>query len=204
MSQHEPEYVRAFPEDDPARNRRRGWLIAALAAAAAAIAVALVFVLWPRGGEPDPNASPQPTSSATATPTPTPSNTPTATPTAGPTPAPTDTTGPVTPPPPADPDLGAFTGRVGPVLDDADTGFGMLAGTTGQNAVQIVEQLQQDAQRLSDSPPPSSIADDWRAGLDAYSTSLDALRSTYASGGDAESARQTSIARVEDLRALLG
>lgn len=198
MSQHEPEYVRAFPEDGPARNRRRGWLIAGLAVVAVVIAVALFFVFWPRDGEPD--ASPTPTPSATPTPTPTPS----ATPTAGPTSTPTETTGPVAPPTPADPDLGVFAGRVGPVLDDAGTGLDMLTGATGQDAAQIVEQLQQDAQRLSDSPPPSSIADDWRASLGDYSTSLDALRNAYASGGDVESARQTSIARVEDLRALLG
>ncbi|WP_353112112.1 hypothetical protein [Microbacterium sp.] len=198
MSEQQPEYVWVFPPDKR-RNRRRAWLIGILAVVAVAIAVALVWLLMPKG---DPAPTPSPSDSASVSPTPTPSGSPSSTPT--PTPTPTSTGGPVTPPPPADPDLPVFRGKVGPVLDDAGTGMKMLGGMSGQDAVQVVDQLQQDAQRLSDATAPKGIAQAWRDRVSSYSAALGKLRSAYQSGGGASGALDAVTSELAALRALVG
>ncbi|MGB4138084.1 MAG: hypothetical protein WA971_16085 [Microbacterium sp.] len=198
MSGHEPEYVWVFPPDKR-RTRRRIWLIVVLVIAAVAIATTLFAVFLPRT---DPSATPSPSPSTSPSATPTAPVTPSPSPSPS-VPAPTPTVGPVTPPPPVDPALPVFRDKVGPVLDDADTGLGFASGSSGQDAVQIVEQLQQDAQRLSDAVAPGSIADQWRTVVADYQAALSDLRSAYESGGSPTAALDSAQSAVAALRALI-
>lgn len=196
MSEQQPE-LRWAPIPPKPSNRGRIWLIVGLSVLALVIVGVLLFFLIPRGGTPDPGASssPSPTASPTASPsasvTPTPSESPEA------------TQPPVTsPPPPADPDLETFRAKMSPVLDDASTGLGFVAdaGST-EEATQIVEQLQSDAQRLSEAVTPGSIEAQWRDAVGAYATSLQELRSA---GPGSSSELDDARRRVDELRGLLG
>lgn len=204
MSEQEPEYVWEFPPEK--RRGGRGWLIGVLIAAAIAIAIA-VFLLVVRPGasaEPEPtsSATQSPTSSVTASPTPTasattPAPTPTASDTTQPTPIPTASS-----PAPADPALPVFRNKVQPLLDDATTGLSFAGDASAQEGVQIVDQLRGDAGRLSDAVAPSSISQQWAAGVQDYGSALDRLRSAFEDG--TSTAAQLSVARsarnaLEDL-----
>lgn len=187
-----------FPEQKKS-NKGRIWLIVGLSVLAVAIVAALLFFLLPRGGEPEP--TPTPTDSASATPTPSATQTQTATPT--PSAAPTQEPG-VTPPPVPDPDLATFAAQVQPRLDDASTGLTIAADLSGQEAAQVVESLQQDAGRLSDTAAPSSISSAWYDGVGQYSARLGELRSVFESGSNTQSAMDAATAALKDLRALVG
>lgn len=154
-------------------NRGGIWLIVVLSLLAIAIVVTLLFFLVPRGDAVI-APSPSPTASQTGS-SATPSTTPSEVPAESPEP---------TPPPVPDPDLETFADQVGPWLDDARRGLEIVRSQTGQDAVQVVDTLQQDAGRLSDTPAPSSIASDWNARVTAYADALGALRAAYENGSE--------------------
>ncbi len=195
MSEQQPDLQWAPIPPKPS-NRWRIWLIIGLIVAFVVIVGALVFFLIPRG------AAPTPDPSATSTPSATPSSTPTSTPTAPSTPDPTPSTVP-SPPPPADPDVAGFRDQMSPLLADAETGLGFVADASSSDEVRsIVEQLQIDAQRMSEAVPPSSINAKWRDAVSAYGGRLDALRSagTGSSGSALDDARRS----LDELRGILG
>lgn len=184
MTEPQPEYVWAYPEEKPKRGRV--WLIVGLVVLAVAIAAA-VFWLFIR---PSLGAvqTPAPTVSASATPSP--SSTPSATPTSTPTPSPSAVPSAeptAAPPPPTAPDISIFRQNVAPVLSDAQRGLQFAAESDPQEAAQNVGFLQEDAGRLSDVVAPASISSQWTSSLDAYARSLQSLRTAYERGGSAES-----------------
>lgn len=169
----EPE-LRWAPIEPKPSNAKRNWLIAGVAVAALMVVAVLLFFLIPRGDEPTPDASgtPTPTTSASPTASPTPTSKPTAEPTVP----------PVTEPPVVDPSIEAFRGQVSGWLGDAGTGLDIVAGSPGQDALPVIDTLQEDAQRLSDAQPPSSILEQWYSGVETYAESLTALRTAVSSG----------------------
>lgn len=190
MTNDQQPELRWAPLPPKPSNRGRIWLIVGLALAAIAIVGVLLFLFLPRGESPDPgvSASPGPTATATSSPTPQP------TATQGPTEPPAQTEAP----PVVDPSVQSFRTQVAGRLQDAAQGLEFVGGATGQDAVSIVDTLQQDAQRLAETPPPSSISAKWNDGLSAYSARLTDLRSALESGSsitgplsDARSALQT-------------
>ncbi len=194
MDEQQPE-LRWAPLEPAPRRTGRIWLIVGLSVAALVIVGVLLFLFLPRGDGPTPEESPSPSPSASATATPSP------TPTATPEPTQTPIT---TAPPVVDPDVGAFREKVTPSLDDATRLLDLLASTSGEDAVSLVDTLQQDAQRLSDSPAPSSIAQAWSEGLSAYSQRLTELDSAVSSGGSTASAAGAARTAAENLRSLVG
>ncbi|MCS3842118.1 hypothetical protein [Microbacterium sp. AK031] len=190
MSDEQPRAEWIFPEEKKS-NKGRVWLIVVLSSIAVAIVAALLFLFLPRqDAAPGATASPSPSSTSAPSPS--------APATAEPTP-----TTPVTEAPaPPDPDLGTFREKVSNLLSDADTGLGFVAGTSGSDTVGLIDQLLQDAQRLSDAQAPSSIAPDWVAGVDEYAAELQRMRTDAADGGSPG----TSVAseKVAALRGLLG
>jgi len=203
MSEQSPKAEWIFPPERPRRGRRIA-LVIGLVVAALLVAGLVVFILFPRAqATPDPTSSP----SSSASPSPTATRTPTSpsspTPTARPTTPGEPTTPQTEPPVPADPDVETFRGQIGPRLTDALVGLDLLAGKSGQEAVDIVDQLQQDAQRLSDALPPSSIAERWRNAISAYAADLASLR-TSASGGDTAGGIAAVRRDVDDLRRIVG
>lgn len=183
-----------FPEQKKS-NKGRIWLIVGLSVLAVAIVAALLFFFLPRGGEPTPTPTASPTATKTATPTPTPTVTPTPEPTTDPA---------VTPPPVPDPDVATFAAQVQPRLDDASTGLSFAAGSSGQEAAQIVETLQQDAGQLSDAAAPSSISSAWYEAVGQYSARLGELRGGFEGGGDTQGAMDAATAALQELRTLVG
>lgn len=185
------------------------WLISALAGIALAIAVVfLVFVLPSAVG---PEASPSPTPSESATPSPSPTAaptstpTPTPTPTVAPTPTATPTPDPEEPAPPVpDPGVDEFAAQVQPRLDDAAAGLQYAAEAGGEQAATDVGFLREDAERLSDTPPPSSISADWASGVSNYLSALDDLQNAYRNGGDVSGAQGTATSALQTLRDLVG
>ena len=103
-----------------------------------------------------------------------------------------------------DPDLAVFRDKVGPILDAADQGLDIAADSEAGEAAQTVDLLVQDAGRLADSVPPSSIADRWFSAVDAYAGDLQALRTAYERGESG--ARQSDAARdaLEGLNEIIG
>ncbi|GAB3631147.1 hypothetical protein GCM10027421_05000 [Microbacterium shaanxiense] len=174
-------------------NKGRIWLIVSLSVLALAIVATLLFFLLPRGGDPEP--TPSPTVTKTATPTPTPTSTPTPDPTTAPEP---------TAPPVPDPDVATFAAQVQPRLDDAATGLSIAAGSSGQEAAQVIETLQQDAGRLSDAAAPSSISSTWYDAVGQYSARLGELRGAFEGGGDTQRAMDAATAALQELRTLVG
>ncbi|MCK2036335.1 hypothetical protein KZC51_09310 [Microbacterium sp. SSW1-49] len=194
MSEQQPE-LRWAPIPPPPKRRGRIWLIVGLSVLAAAIVVTLLVVFLPRGGSPEPTASPtdsaSPSPSASASATPSPEPTPTRTPE-------------VSPPPVGDPDLATFTGLVQPRLDDAVTGLGFLPGMAGQEAAQIVDQLQQDAERLADSVAPSSIASEWSTAVADYASKLVALRAAIDNASSTSAQLDAATRSLQVVRGLVG
>lgn len=196
MSEQQPEYVWAYPDEKPKRGRT--WLVVGLAVAAVVIA-ALVFWLFLRPGAPLASATATPTPTATRTSTPTASASPSASASASPEPSETAIT---TPPPVPDPDMGTFRVKVQDWLDDAGTGLDILSSSSGQDALAVIDALQADAQRLSDTPAPSSIASEWNDKLSSYEARLGELHSA-ASDGSATSVGAARTA-LQSLRSLVG
>lgn len=195
MSDEPQPELRWAPLEPAPKRTGRIWLIVGLSVAALVIVGVLLFLFLPRGESPDPGASPSAT----------PSSTPTATPSPSPTATPEPTQTPITTPPPVvDPTVDAFRDQVSGLLGDAPRGLDIVAGAGGSDALPVVETLQQDAQRLSDAQPPSSIADQWRDGLSAYSQQLADLNAVVTSGASSAAAVEAARAGVQNLRALVG
>lgn len=196
MSDPQPEYVWAQSDEKPKRGR--AWLIVLLAVVAVVIA-AFVFWLFLRPGAP--LAQPTPTWTSSSTPSATSTSTPTQTPTDSSTPEATPT--PIdTPPPPPDPSIAVFRGQVSGWLDDALTGLDIVSESSGQDSLAVIDNLRGDAQRLAETPAPSSIASDWSDDASRYGESLTELRKAVSSG----SAASVDAARssVQNLRELVG
>lgn len=199
MTEPQPEFRWAPREAQPKR-RGRIWLIVALVVVVIAIVALVLFFLIPRGdaaGPADPTTpSPSPSASVSETPSPTTSPAP-------PSPQPVATDEPEPSPPPVpDPDVETFAGQVGPRLDDAERGFSLLEGMSGPEAVQVVDQLQQDGQRLMDAAAPSSISDEWHTAVAEYAADLNDLRSAYEGGTDPtrpSDEAQNSLQTLRDL-----
>lgn len=185
--------LRWAPMQPAPKRAGRVWLIVILAILALAIVAALLFVLIPRGADPKPTMSP----SSSASPTPTASITPTTTPT--PTPSPV-----VTSPPAVDPSVATFRAQVRGWLSDASRGLDIVAGASGQDALPVIDSLQQDAQRLSDAQAPSSINQKWRDGVGAYSQKLTELRSAVSAGSVVAQAVEAARSAAGNLKALVG
>lgn len=196
MDEPQPE-VRWAPLPPAPKRTGRVWLIVGLSVAALAIVGLLLFFLLPRDG------APEPVESASASPTATPSETPTPapTPTRSATPEPTPIT---TAPPVGDPTVEVFRDKVSGWLNSADRGLDIIAGASGQDALPVVDSLQQDAQRLGDALPPSSIQDSWRSGVETYAQRLVALRAAIESGSGVSGAIDSARSAAADLRDLVG
>lgn len=196
MSDPQPD-VRWAPIPPKPNNRGRVWLIVGLSVLAIAIVAALLFFLLPRGEEPDPGSTLTPTPSASASP----SETATTPPSTGPEP----TSEPVeTPPPPADPTIDAFRAQVEEWLGSAVTGLDIVSATSGQEALTVLDSLDQDAQRLATSAAPASIQEDWSSRVDDYIERLSALREDVAAGGSTDSSVDAARSSLQDLRSLVG
>ena len=194
MDEPQPE-VRWAPLPPAPKRTGRVWLIVGLSVAALAIVGLLLFFLLPRDGDPEPVDSTSPT------PTATPSETATATPAPTTTPEPTPIT---TAPPIGDPTVEVFRDKVSGWLNSADRGLDIVAGASGQDALPVVDSLQEDAQRLGDALPPSSIQDSWRSGVEAYAQRLTALRAAIEGGSGVPGAIDSARAAAADLRSLVG
>lgn len=194
---HEPQpELRWAPIPPKPKNRARIWIIIVAVVLAVAIVAAMLWFLLLR--DDTPGATPSPTPSVSATETPSPSGEPSP----GTTEQPSDEPG--TPPVIPAPDLDAFAGQVQPRLDDGGRGLDMIAGLSGQDAVGVVDQLQQDAQRLAETTPPSSIADAWFSSLSEYSAALTEVRTAAENGGGTADAVSTARERLQSLRDLAG
>lgn len=207
MTDPQPEYVWAYPEEKSGRSRR--WLMIGLGVVAIAVAGGVVLALlrpW-EGGEPQPvassSASPSPTSPASSSPSATATTTPTATPTATPSPTLPPSSAPTAPPPLADPSLPVFRGKVQVWLDDAATGLNYAADASGDEGVQIADQLQEDAGRMSDAVAPRSIADRWRSGVQVYGKALDDLRGAFAQGNSTSTELGAARSALSELNELV-
>ena len=193
MTDDQQPELRWAPLEPAPKRTGRLWLIIGLSVAAVAIVGVLLFLFLPRGDSPDPGASPSATPSASPSATTTPSTTP----------EPTQT--PITTAPPAtDPTVEVFRGQVSGWLNDAPRGLDIITGNNGPDALPVVETLQQDAQRLSDAQPPSSIADGWRDGVSAYAERLTELQSALSTGPAPAATIDAARTAVQDLRTLVG
>lgn len=196
MDEQRPE-LRWAPLDPAPKRTGRVWLIVGIAVAALVVVGVLLFVLIPRGDSPRPEDTSSPTPSVSPSATPTPSATPSATP------EPTQT--PVTTPPPAaDPTVEVFRGKVKGWLDTAPRGLDIIAGAVEQDGLPVLDTLQDDAQRLSDSQPPSSIQQKWSDGVSEYSQRLTDLRSAITSGSGVSGAIDAARSAAQELRGLVG
>ncbi|GAA1240190.1 hypothetical protein JOF42_001785 [Microbacterium phyllosphaerae] len=197
MTDEQQPELRWAPLPPKPSNKGRIWLIVGLIVAALVIVGVLLFLFLPRGDAPEPGttATPSPSATPTASPTPTAAPTPTATP---------DPPVQTEAPPVADPSVAAFRNQVGPRLQDAAQGLDIIAGSSGQDAVSIVDTLQEDAQRIADTPPPSSINSPWNDGLFAYSQKLTDLRSALTAGSNTSAALDDVRAALQTLNGLVG
>lgn len=202
MSDPQPEYVWAY--SDEKRKPARTWLIIGLAVVAVTVAVAVFLALvrpWETTAAtpaPSPSASATTSSTPSASPSPTGSATPSQTPTTAPTPVPS-----VSPPAPADPALPVFRSKVQPLLDDAATGLSYAQDSSGEEGVQIADQLLDDAGRLSDAVAPSPIAPQWSKHVSDYGAGLEVLRVAFEQGASTSSALASARSSLESLVALL-
>lgn len=200
MSEQQPELQWAPIPPKPS-NRGRIWLIVGLIVAFLVIVGVLLFFLFPRGTAPTPDPTGSSTPSATPSSSASPGPTPTSTSTSTPDPAPTQVP---SPPPPTDPDVAAFRDQMSPLLDDAATGLGFVADAGSSDEVaSIVEQLQIDAQRMSEAIPPASIDAKWRDAVSAYGGRLDELRAA-GTGSGSGSALDAARRSLDALRGVLG
>jgi len=200
MSEQQPELQWAPIPPKPS-NRGRIWLIIGLIVAFLLVVGVLLFFLVPRMAAPSPDptgsSSPSATPSASSTPSPTPTSTPTSVPEPSPSQVPS-------PPPPTDPDVAGFRDQMSPLLDDAQTGLGFVADAGSADEVtSIVEQLQIDAQRMSEAIPPASIDAKWRDAVSAYGGRLDELRAA-GTGSGAGAALDAARGSLDALRGVLG
>jgi cytoskeletal protein RodZ len=189
MSEQKPEAVWIFPDPPKKRGARTALVVLLVVLALIAAGVVVLFLL-PRAGGPTTSPTASASSSPSASPTATPTNS-----TAAPTVAPT--TAPTTAPPVPDPSLDGFREAVGFRLSTADEGLNMVA-QGGSDTAATIQKLQGDAQRLLDTPPPSSIATKWRDTLQAYAAYLDSLSGNPSDSGALSGAR-SSVATMKSL-----
>ncbi|MFS2280859.1 hypothetical protein V2S04_08550 [Microbacterium sp. OR21] len=205
MTDPQPEYVWAYTNEKPGRSRM--WLMIGLGVVAviAAVAVVLAFVRPWEAGEPasSETRSPAPSATASASPSPTPSATPSPSPTSSPSPAPTPSSAPTAPPAPADPALPVFRGKVQPLLDAAATGLSYAQDASGEEGMQIADELRGDAGRMADTVTPSSIAAEWRSRVQAYGESLDALRAAFGEGTPTSTQLSAARSKLRSLNELI-
>lgn len=194
MDEQQPE-LRWAPLPPQPKRAGRVWAIIGLVVAVIAIVAAVLFFLLPRGDSPTPAESATPTPSTSSSPSPSGS------PTTGPEPSETSV---ATSPPVPDPTIEGFRGQVAGWLNDAPRGLDIIAGATGQDALPVVDTLQQDAQRLSDAHPPSSIAAAWEEGVATYAQRLSELRTAISDDADVPSAVDAARNAVQNLRSLVG
>lgn len=203
MTDEQQPELRWAPLEPKPDNRGRIWLIVGLSVAVLVIVGVLLFLLLPRDGSAAPGESASPSPSSTTTPTASASPTPSASTEPAPDPEPSMT--PITtPPPPADPSIDAFRGQVEGWLDDALTGLDIVSASGGQDAVSVIDTLKDDAQRLGELAPPTSIEGAWREGLTAYGQRLSELRTAADSGGSMSGPLDAAVAAANDLRGLVG
>lgn len=186
----EQQYLWAPTPDKPKRGRV--WLIVVLSVVALLIVGGILWLfLRPGGPDADPAATTSPSASASPSESATPSASPSAS--AQPSSPPVQTA----PPAPKDPSIATFRDKVAPVLSDAHRGLQYAADEAPQQAAQDVGLLQDDAGRLSDAVPPSSIESKWSTALQDYSTALKDLRAAYDAGGQG-SAEMTAAKKALD------
>lgn len=203
MTDEQQPELRWAPLDPKPDNRGRIWLIVGLSVAVLVIVGVLLFLFLPRGGSAEPEASASPSPSSTTTPTASASPVPSASSEPEPEPEPSMT--PITsPPPPADPTIDAFRGQVQGWLDDAVTGLDIVSRSNGQDAVSVIDTLEDDAQRLAELAPPASIEGAWRDGVTSYGQRLSELRTAASSGGSMSAQLEAAAAAATDLRQLVG
>ncbi|MGJ0387719.1 hypothetical protein [Microbacterium sp. CGR1] len=189
MTDEQQPDVRWAPMEPQPSNRGRIALIVGLIVAGLVVVGALLFFLLPRGESPIPGASETPS----ASPSPYES-------------MPGDPTDPpvTTAPEPVDPSIETFRDQVGFWLEDAARGLDIAAANSGPDAVQVVETLQEDAQRLSDTLPPSSIATEWSDGVADYAQKLADLKTAASEGSDTASAADAARTSLQVLTELVG
>jgi len=184
MSEQTPE-LRWAPIEPKPKSKGRIWLIVGLVIAGLVIIGALLFFLLPRDGAPAPgtSGSPRPTGTASSSPS-------------------QEPTPQVTPPAPVDPTADAFREQVSGWLSDAPRGLDIVTEANPDDALAVVDSLEQDARRLSDAQPPSSIEQKWRDGVTAYSQRLSELRAAIlaeSETADAVDAARTAVQELQDL-----
>lgn len=188
--------LRWAPIPPKPKNRARIWIIIGSVILALAIVAALLWFFLLRGETPGGTPSPSPSSSETASPSPS------GEPDPGASENPSEEPG--TPPVAPAPDLSAFVAQVQPRLDDGVRGLDMLAQLSGQDAVGVVDQLQQDAQRLAGTTAPEAIADQWYSGLSDYAGALDSLRTAAEADEPLADAVSAARTRLQEIRSLVG
>lgn len=198
MSDEQQPELRWAPIPPKPSRAKRVWLIAGIVLAALIISIVVFIALLPHGEEPDADGTASPSPSATASSTPTPTPSPTAEPTTEPT-APVETEPPV-----VDPSVEAFRGQVSGWLGDAGRGLDIVAGASGQDALPVIDTLQQDAQRLSDAQPPASILEQWYSGVSTYAQKLQDLRSAVSAGSGVPGAVDAARTELAAVKALVG
>lgn len=89
------------------------------------------------------------------------------------------------------------------MLEDAATGLSYARDSSGQEGVQLVDQLRDDAGRLSDTVAPQSIAQQWSVRTTAYGKALDKLHAAFSSGSSTAAALAAAQSALDDLNALI-
>ncbi|MGO2097361.1 MAG: hypothetical protein ACTH2J_09310 [Candidatus Microbacterium stercoravium] len=100
--------------------------------------------------------------------------------------------------------MGTFAGHVRGWLDDASTGLSLVSNMNGQDASQVVDTLQGDADRLSGAAAPSSISEQWYSAAGTYATQLSELRSAVDGGGSVQAPLDNATAALQELRVMVG
>lgn len=107
-------------------------------------------------------------------------------------------------PPIDDPTLEVFRDKVSGWLSAVEPGLDIVTGASTEDAIPVVDSLIDDAQRLGDALPPSSIQDPWRSGVETYAQRLAALRAAIESGSGVSGAIADARSAAADLRGLVG
>lgn len=180
MDEPQPE-VRWAPLPPAPKRTGRVWLIVGLSVAALAVIALVLFFAVFRGGMPSPGASGTPPVGSSQEPTPMTSA-----------------------PPVDDPTLEVFRDKVSGWLSAVEPGLDIVTGASTEDAIPVVDSLIDDAQRLGDALPPSSIQDPWRSGVETYAQRLAALRAAIESGSGVSGAIADARSAAADLRGLVG
>jgi cytoskeletal protein RodZ len=187
MTDEQQPELRWAPVEPRPRNRGRVWLIIGLIVAAIVIVGVLLFFLIPRSEQPappesSPSSSPSPSAGTTTSPSASPSEDPT----------PVETV----------PALNEAAQQIDDRLVNALSDLDYVSGASRDSAASVLAELQDGAQRISDSLPGAGVTDGYDA-VSAYSRALKAASDTIASGGDPQSDLNAAARAIEDLRALL-